>query len=185
MRRPATRPDPEPGLSSSARGPSPEPGLTIVRARSPSDLATVRALFDAYAAGLAIDLSFQGFDEELASLPGRYADPGGCLLLATLGGQALGCVGVRPLEAGAAELKRLYVDPAARGRGAGAALVRAAIDWVEASGYEWLRLDTLESMEEARRLYRSLGFTECPPYGNHPVPGTIFLERRCRRTSGP
>ena len=168
-------PDPERPLTGSS-APADAP-LTISPARSPSDLARIRELFRAYADALEVDLSFQRFEDELANLPGRYGPPGGCLLLARVGTETVGCVGVRPLEPGVAELKRLYVRPGGRARGTGRALVQAALDWARTAGYQRIRLDTLETMADAQRLYRKLGFNPCEPFGDHPVPGTLFLER--------
>lgn len=144
---------------------------------SAADLAIARDLFSEYAGSLQTDLSFQGFDLELANLPGTYMPPAGALLLAEVAGQVLGCIALRPLEPPeVGEIKRLYVRPAGRGRGLGAALSRAILDYARAAGYRRVRLDTLPTMLEAQALYRSLGFREIPPYRHNPVPGTLFME---------
>ena len=144
---------------------------------SAADLATVRDLFSEYAASLETDLSFQGFDTELANLPGAYVPPGGALLVADVAGQILGCIALRPLEPPAVgEIKRLYVRPAGRGQGLGAALSRAVLECARAAGYVRVRLDTLPTMLAAQALYRELGFREIPPYRHNPVPGTRFME---------
>lgn len=153
--------------------------LSIVRALGDGDLDEVRALFREYAASLDVDLAYQGFEAELALLPGKYAPPAGALLVAYgPDGRALGCVGVRPLDRpGACEMKRLYVRPAGRGTGAGRALAEAAIAFARASGYRDMLLDTLPGMTRAIGLYRALGFEEIAPYWRSPVPALYFGKR--------
>jgi ribosomal protein S18 acetylase RimI-like enzyme len=134
------------------------------------DVELVRSLFREYADGLGIDLSFQGFEEELAALPGGYD------VVLVAGDE--GCVGVRPFEPGVCEMKRLYVRPSARGTGLGRSLALAAVEQARALGYERMRLDTLPSMAAARSLYAGLGFVEIEPYRFNPIPGTAFMELR-------
>jgi ribosomal protein S18 acetylase RimI-like enzyme len=136
------------------------------------DVELVRALFREYADSLGVDLSFQGFEEELAALPGGYD----AVLVARLGDDAAGCVGVRPLEPPVCEMKRLYVRPLARGTGLGRSLAEAAVVRARELGYARMRLDTLPQMGTAQELYRSLGFVEIPPYRHNPVAGTTYLE---------
>ena len=151
--------------------------IHIAKAAGAADLAEARALFEDYAAGLGVDLGFQGFPQELAGLPGAYAAPGGTLLLARLDGTVVGCVAVRLLQPpDVAELKRLYVRDAGRGHGLGLALSEAAIAFARDAGYAHLRLDTLPDMRAARRLYAGLGFREIAPYRHNPVAGTAYLE---------
>lgn len=151
--------------------------IQIRPAVTAADLATIRALFAAYADGLGIDLSFQNFEAELATLPGNYAPPSGALLLAEdAGGAVLGCVALGPLDAGICEMKRLYVTHAGRGRGAGRALVNTVLSSARELGYARMRLDTLSDMAGALSIYRAAGFQPIPPYYATPVAGTLFFE---------
>ena len=150
--------------------------LSIVDASSGSPLVQVRVLFQEYAESLGIDLCFQRFDQELATLPGSYAPPRGRLLLGCWNGDPAGCVGLRPLENGICEMKRLYVRPSYRGFGVGRALAERIIAEAGEVGYSSMRLDSLPSMEPAVQLYRRLGFRDMPPYRENPVPGAVFLE---------
>jgi ribosomal protein S18 acetylase RimI-like enzyme len=149
----------------------------LAKVRHAEEIAATTILFREYVDWLAIDLSFQGFEAELATLPGKYAPPTGELMLAlSSAGDALGCVAVRPLEGIAVcEMKRLYVRPAARGLGIGRALVAAIIKAAEELGYAAMKLDTLPSMPEALALYKRFGFSEIPAYYHNPVPGTVYL----------
>jgi len=164
---------------------------TLRHAETPGDIARARELFVEYAKWLAVDLCFQGFDQELASLPGSYARPRGRLLLAGVRPHAFACIALRPLApqsaccGGAAapsddvnavgEVKRLYVQPAHRGEGWGRRLAETAISEARAIGYRELRLDTLEWMDDARRLYTKLGFRECPAYYDNPLRGVVYM----------
>lgn len=151
-------------------------GLDVREARTTADIEAVRALILAYQASLGLDLEFQGFAREVATLPGDYAPPGGVLLLAVVDGTPAGCVGVRRLDAACCEMKRLYVNPAARRCGAGRALAGQAMAHARALGYSRMRLDTLPSMHEAQALYERLGFRDVPAYRPNPVAGTRYLE---------
>jgi len=135
----------------------------------------VRSLFKAYEHELGIDLGFQGFAQELASLPGDYAPPSGRLLLAWQGEEAVGCVALRKIDEQQCEMKRLYVAPAVRATGAGTELIQSIIAEAKAIGYGSMCLDTLPSMTRAISLYRRLGFQEIAPYRYNPVPGTLYL----------
>lgn len=156
------------------------PAFEIAPARSAADIAAVVGLFRAYAASLDVDLGYQGFEDEVAGLPGKYAPPAGELLLARGDdGSALGCVALRPMdEAGSSEMKRLYVLPAGRGMGLGRVLVEAIVARAEAMGYREIRLDSLPSMTDAIALYLRCGFEPMAPYYDTPVAGTVFLRRR-------
>ncbi|MCQ4162319.1 GNAT family N-acetyltransferase [Roseomonas sp. GC11] len=153
------------------------PRFTLHPARRAEDLRAVADLFRRYAASLPVDLGYQDFAAELEGLPGRYAPPGGTLLLARGGArQPLGCVALRPMEEpGCAEMKRLFLLPEARGLGLGAALAQAAIAAARQIGYREIRLDTLPGMAEALGLYARLGFQPIPPYYAPTPPGTVFL----------
>ena len=158
---------------------------TLIRAASGEvDVAAVRALFDEYAREIATDLCFQGFAQERDGLPGAYSPPSGRLLVVERGGVIAGCVALRPLEEGTAEMKRLYLRPEARGTGSGRRLALILIAEAESAGYERLRLDTLPSMGAAIAMYRDLGFREIPPYRHNPVPGALFFERRLGPRAG-
>jgi len=151
----------------------------IVPVRTGEDLAATVALFIAYAASLDVDLSYQDFDGELATMPGQYAPPEGELLLArALDGRPLGCVALRPIQPqGCCEMKRLYVSPLARGLGLGKALAEALIDAAQRIGYREMRLDSLPSMTGAQALYRKLGFAVTAPHYDTPIAGTLFMRR--------
>ena len=157
-------------------------GWRIEPVRNAADLDQIRELFGEYADGLGIDLAFQGFDAELAQLPGKYAPPRGDLLLVRGdSGEALGCVGLRPLEiSGACEVKRLYVRAAARGAGVGWALMSAVVERATALGYRQAMLDTLPSMNSAIAIYRAQGFIPIPPYWDNTVPGILYFGKRLR-----
>jgi putative acetyltransferase len=148
----------------------------IVEADDAARVRLVGLLFEEYAASLGVDLCFQGFAEELATLPGAYARPSGRLLLALDDSDPAGCVALRALEFGVCEMKRLFVRPAFRGSGLGRRLVERVVAEGRGAGYERMRLDTLPSMRAARSLYAELGFTPIPPYRPNPVPGTEYLE---------
>jgi ribosomal protein S18 acetylase RimI-like enzyme len=154
--------------------------IRILGARSESDYLTARALFEEYAGAIGLDLCFQGFGEELEHLPRMYGPPRGCLLLAWRGSEALGCVALRAREPEVCEMKRLYVRPPARGEGLGRSLVTSIIARGCDAGYRSMVLDTLASMNEARSLYTSLGFTERAPYYSNPLAGVAFMELTLR-----
>ena len=150
--------------------------IDIQPARFPEDLDTVRVIFREYADSLGIDLSFQGFDQELAGLPGKYAPPAGAILLAWHDDRLVGCVALRAFELEICEMKRLYVRPEVRGEQLGRRLAQVVVHAAREAGYRKMRLDTLPSMQAAQRLYASLGFRPISAYVFNPVEGTRFLE---------
>jgi putative acetyltransferase len=141
-----------------------------------NDMDIIRALFTDYAQNLGFDLGFQNFAAELATLPGGYAPPGGCLLLARVEGKPAGCVALRPLAPGICEMKRLYVRPELRSRGIGRMLVERVIAEARMIGYGKMRLDTVPGMEEAIGLYRRFGFRKIAPYRFNPLVGALYFE---------
>lgn len=152
-------------------------GSEIFPATRPEQIETIRVLFTEYAQSLGFSLCFQGFDQELAELPGAYVPPRGRLLLASIEQEPAGCVAIRPLANDACELKRLYVRPAFRGSGLGKALMDCILKEARGAGYRRMRLDTVVGkMDRAIAMYRRYGFKEIAPYGDHPVEGTIDME---------
>lgn len=147
---------------------------------TPAELAALRELLKEYALSLDVDLCFQGFDDELANLPGPYAPPRGALLTGHVNGSLAGCCALRPLDnvdyPNACEMKRLYVRPGYRGSGLGRELAEAALDAARRAGYSTVLLDTLSDMEAARALYEDLGFDEVPPYYHNPIAGAHYLK---------
>jgi GNAT superfamily N-acetyltransferase len=154
--------------------------IDLVTPRGSDELQATRAIFREYADTLGVDLCFQGFEQELATLPGEYAAPRGTLLLALVDGAVAGCCGLRPLDSSdypnAAEMKRLYVRKPFRGFGLGRHLVEATLDAARAAGYASVLLDTLDDMESARTLYEDLGFEPIDPYYHNPIPGAHYLK---------
>jgi len=157
-----------------------KPSVTLRSPVSAADIAAVRDIFREYADTLGIDLDFQDFESELASLPGDYAEPRGALLLAEVEGAIAGCCALRPLDnadyPNASEMKRLYVRRAFRGFGLGRELAEAMLDRARQAGYACVLLDTLDDMESARALYTDLGFEEIPPYYHNPIAGAHYLK---------
>jgi len=163
--------------------------LRVAPVRTPSELEQARWLMRAYVAAigaeLGLDLAYQGIDEELGALPGKYAPPTGVILLGWVGGVAepTGVVALRPLELGTAgerlacEMKRLYVAPEARGSGLGRRLIEALLSEGAAMGYRTMKLDTDTRLHAARRLYERTGFRPCPRFNDDPHPETIYFER--------
>ena len=151
-------------------------GFAIAPAGGAADLADAARLFRAYAQSLPIDLAYQGFEAELAALPGKYAPPTGALLLARgADGGAIGCVAMRPLEDRVCEMKRLWVQPSARGLGLGGALIAAIVEAARQADYAEMRLDTLPTMQAALAMYERAGFSRIASYYPTPIEDTVFL----------
>ncbi len=150
----------------------------VAEAVSAADVDLARSLFQEYQRAIGVDLCFQAFGEELRTLPGAYARPRGRLLLAMEGEEPAGCGALRPIAPGIAELKRMWVRPAFRGRGLGRAIAEALLAAAREEGYRAARLDTLPSMREAQALYRSLGFRDTAAYYDNPLPGVVYMELR-------
>ncbi len=163
--------DPAPSVPSLVKG------LVVSQAQSAGEIEQIRELFLEYEKALGVSLCFQGFDKELASLPGCYAPPSGRLLLASYEGQLAGCVALHQLEPEIGEMKRLYLRPSVRGKGLGRTMIDVIVNEARAIGYRRLRLDTIEPlMRDAVALYRRMGFREIPPYCANPFEGALYME---------
>lgn len=152
------------------------PSVSIVKL-TPPDVDAAKALIQQYLVWLGIDLSFQNIDEELADFPGMYREPQGVFLVAKDGNRVVGCVGLRKMSQQICEMKRLFVLDTHKGRGLGDTLVKEVIRQATMLGYSKMRLDTLDTMDKAKRLYRRHGFVEIPQYTVNPIPGAVFMEK--------
>ena len=151
--------------------------IDIAPVTSTAQLDDVRVLCREYADMLGLDLETQNLSQELAQLPGKYAAPAGCLLLARVADRAAGCVALRPLGERVCEMKRLYVRPSCRGLGLGRLLVERLLQEARERGYATMRLDTIpERMQSAVALYRGFGFVNIPAYWSNPLPGVEYME---------
>ncbi len=157
-------------------GPPGPPGpIDIRRVITPEQVAQAKALVVEMVEELGLDLSFQGWDKELATFPAKYQPPHGLLLLASIDGEPAGCVAYQNLGDGHCEMKRLYVRPAFRGRGISRALVERLASEARTAHFTKMVWDTLETMAEALALYRRLGAREVPPYYDNPLPGVLYF----------
>ncbi|MDT8380514.1 MAG: GNAT family N-acetyltransferase [Desulfotignum sp.] len=159
--------------------------MIIKQAATEKEIQAVRRLFREYEVFLDVDLGFQNFDAESAGLPGKYARPDGDLLIGMDGNRILGCVAVRRLEDSVCEMKRLYVRPEARGTGLGRRLAQEIIVVARELGYSLMRLDTLDRLTNAIRLYEILGFRRTAPYYENPLHGVVYWELNLDRLEGP
>lgn len=160
------------------------PSPVIHEAHTAADLAVAASLFREYARSLPFPLDYQGFEEELSSLPGKYAPPAGVILLAYHRGEPVGCIAMRPIASmpgdpePVCEMKRMYVRPGARGLKLGRLLAESLLDHARRAGYSLMKLDTESDFIPAVTLYRSLGFADCPDYNGDPMPNTLWMSRR-------
>lgn len=154
--------------------------IRFVTPKTLEDFSALRGIFREYADSLQVDLCFQGFEAELADLPGEYEEPRGALLMALVDDELAGCCALRPLDtvdyANACEMKRLYVRPNFRKHGVGRQLVEVILNCARMAGYDCVLLDTLTEMESARALYQEEGFEEIPPYYFNPLEGAHYLK---------
>lgn len=150
--------------------------VRIISAQTNEHYHCARDLFIRYADSLGFDLEFQGFSQELAALPGDYAPPDGCILLAEISDHIAGCVALRPLENKICEMKRLFVIPEYQGRGIGRILALSVIDQAREKAYKKMRLDTIDSMKKAKALYLSLGFRPIEAYCFNPLENPSYME---------
>ncbi|HJU44015.1 MAG TPA: GNAT family N-acetyltransferase [Vicinamibacterales bacterium] len=149
-----------------------------IRPAVPADIPHVRDMLKEYVEWIGLDLAFQEIDAELAGLPGEYAPPRGALFVAVEGHRHVAMIALRPLDGPAAEMKRLYVRPQARGRGLARQLIARLCDEAKRLGYSELRLDTLPMMGEAQALYEAHGFVDIAPYYETPIAGTRFMGKK-------
>jgi ribosomal protein S18 acetylase RimI-like enzyme len=153
--------------------------MTRIRyADFPADVPALLAIWREFIANSPVNLDYQGNDAEFSTLPGKYARPAGCVLLADRAGEIDGCVALRKVSADICEMKRLYVRPDARGAALGRRLVERLIEEARAMGYREMRLDVMAPSVSARRLYATLGFAPAAPVSFNPAPGAVFLGLR-------
>lgn len=155
--------------------------MKIRVARGQDDMDVVRALFTEYQEFLGFDLCFQGFAEELRTLPGFYEPPAGEIFLAVDGNEIAGVVAVRPVgdvEGRRCEMKRLFVREPWRGLGYGKQLAEAVVSHARSAPYQAMVLDTVQTLKTARSMYARMGFIETAPYYENPLPGVVYMEKR-------
>jgi len=150
--------------------------MKIIKAENNSDYQAARELIAAYQRWLCIDLEFQDFSKELETLPVMYGPPDGAMLLAQEGEAWVGCVGLRRLRQGEAEMKRMFVLPAYQGKGIGSKLAQKLVTTARQLGYRTISLDTVPRLDRAIRTYERAGFTRIPPYRINPAPDAVFMQ---------
>ncbi|MEQ1765570.1 MAG: GNAT family N-acetyltransferase [Pyrinomonadaceae bacterium] len=152
--------------------------VELIQVTTFEDVEDARRIFREYEQWLGMSLCFQSFEDELANLPGMYASPEGRLYLARVDGETVGCIGLRKLEEGICEMKRLYLRESARGKGIGVTLIEKVIADAIEIGYQKMRLDTHPpKMGKAVILYEAHGFYKIPPYYHNPHDGVLFMEK--------
>lgn len=151
--------------------------LTIQKIASTKDVEEIKELFREYQSFLGVSLCFQNFEDELAKLPAKYAEPDGSIFLAMVDGKSAGCVALWKLEEGVCEMKRLYVRPEFQGLGLGKKLAQIIIEEAQKKDYKKMKLDTLRRLESANYLYKSLQFTETTPYNYNPEGDVAYFEK--------
>ena len=150
--------------------------IEIKKCSTDTDFSYAMEITNDYIAWLNMDLSFQNIDKELLDFYSMYGPPNGFFLLAWHKEELAGGVGLRMLESKVCEMKRLFVYDKFKNKGVGRSLCIALIQKAKNLGYEKMRLDTLERMKTAIRLYESLGFREIEPYRFNPDPSTKYME---------
>jgi putative acetyltransferase len=165
-------------MSTNMHSSSHSPALVIRPVQAPADLELVKTLFNEYVQWLGIDLSFQDYEQEISHLPGKYAEPFGCILLAEWEQQPAGCIAFWPIAPNTCEMKRLFVRPHFRGHKIASQLVQAGLDWAKNKSYGKMVLDTLRSMTPAMNLYQSFGFVETSAYYYNPQPDVVYFEKK-------
>ncbi|PLK42886.1 GNAT family N-acetyltransferase [Emticicia sp. TH156] len=151
--------------------------ISVEKISTPEDLEAIKGLFREYEKLLGVSLCFQNFEEELALLPAKYAEPEGSIFLALVNGNPAGCVALWKLEEGVCEMKRLYVRPVYQGIGLGKKLALTVLDEAAKKGYRKMKLDTLKRLAAANKLYHALQFTETQPYNYNPEGDVAYFEK--------
>lgn len=159
--------------------------IEIVAANAPAErVQTLRALMAEYAALPHTVGRWPTMASDVAMLPIPFVAPLGVMLVAMSGDDVLGCGGLIALEEGVGEIKRMYVRPAARGRGIGAALLTGLLAHATEMGFARVRLDTAPELQAAQALYRSFGFSLIPSYREGLLPDALCFERSVLASDG-
>jgi len=157
--------------------------LSVISELEENDIVEVKKLIQEYINWINIDLSFQDIETEMFTFPGKYQKPDGIFLVAKYENAIVGCVGYRKINNEICEMKRLYVKDEYKGKGIGASLIKEVMKSAKNQGYRKMRLDTLEKMESAIKLYKRYGFHEIEQYINNPINGAKFMEKELTEES--